>query len=201
MRTIHLNPNDQLAREIASASFPGYKGKKFKVVIHPDDYPFSLRTGWDGGSRDSFVIVRLADYQAVKLDAMPFVGDQFSRNPEAFQLPEGFAIVRHAIFQGEDLGLAIWIIEANAAKLLPKQETLTYDEKLVLACTRGLKSAFRCAESGLSPEVWTSTQAALIERGLLATNKSITVEGRNAIGDITHDRLKYDRERAKEASE
>lgn len=184
--TIHLNGNDKTAKTLATASFPSYKGKKFKVNVVPVGHKFSLTSGWSGGSRDWFVIVRLSDMRAIDVSEM--VGNEFNRNAVAHQLQDGFMLVEHSMFQGTDLGLTFYITEANATKFLPAPVELTEAERKVLKATRSYKSSYggnnnvRRDNSGLSIEVWNATVEILKEKKLLAKNGSITIEGKNAVG-------------------
>ncbi len=186
MNTIYLNGNDETAKAIAKVAFPAYNGKKFKVSVVKNGHTFNLTSGWCEGSRDFYAVVDLANMKGVDVSNQAFVGNDFNRRGTDFQLPEGFAVVEHSIFCGKDVGITIYVTEANAAKLIPAPVELTREEKIVLAATRSLKSTYmgrtRQMESGLSLAVWNATSDALKLKGLLAKNGAITPEGKNAIG-------------------
>jgi hypothetical protein len=59
VETIHVNA-DATITKIVSATFPGYRGRKFKIQVH-EAGGMSLKSCWDGGSRDYFSVLRLED--------------------------------------------------------------------------------------------------------------------------------------------
>jgi len=185
MRAIHLNSNDPAAKAIANAAFPKYNGRKFKVVITSGT--FNLSSDWEGGSGSHYAIIRLADMKAANISQASFVGDGYSRIGSDFTIKEGFAIVEHAHFMGHDSGITIYILEANATKLIPDKLELTPNEITVLKATQSFKSSYggnshyRQTESGLPMAIWTATVEILKGKHLLRANGAITPEGRNAI--------------------
>lgn len=187
MNNIYLNGNDETAKILANAGFPNYKGRKFQVIVVEDNRTFNLTSGWDGGSREYYAIVRLSDMKAVNISDLGFMGNQFSRHGQDFQIPEGFVLIEHSIFCGKDMGLRFYVQKANSAKLIPAPVELTPNEELVLAATRSLKSFYmgssRQMKSGMALSTWNETSAILQSKGLLAKNGAITAAGRNAIGD------------------
>jgi hypothetical protein len=180
--TIHLNHKDEVARRIASAVC--YSGQKIKVKVVPNDHTFELRSGWSGGSRDTHSILQLDGMKCIDISNMPVVGNQFNRDSQGFTLPEGFAVVTRTMYSGTDLGITVSLLQANATALIAAPVELTKNERIVLAATRSLISRARRENANLPDQVWDATSAALISRGLLAKNKSITPEGRNAIGSM-----------------
>lgn len=200
MNTIYLNSNDPIANQITGAAYPSYNGRKFKAVVVKNDHKFNLTSGWDGGSRDYYVLVDLSVMKAVDISAASFVGNCFNKMGSDFVLPEGFVIVEHSFFCGKDMGMTIYVTENNATKLIPAKIELTKTEKLVLAATRGLKSSYagiknyRQHESGLSPQIWADTVDVLKTKGLLAKNAAITTEGKNAIGSLDLWRVQQEKE-------
>lgn len=187
MRTIHLSATDAVAKQIGVVAFPSYCGRKFKAVIVKVGHTFNLTSGWDGGSKDFYAIVRLIDMKAVELSDTKVVGNNFNTIGQDFQLPEGFVLVEQSFFCGKDTGLTIYVTEANATKLIPAPIELSKEEKAVLVATRSFKSSYagiknyRQQESGLSLSVWEAASETLKAKGLLAKNGAITPEGRNAI--------------------
>jgi len=105
-----------------------------------------------------------------------------------FEIPVGVVVVEHSMFCGKDMGLTFYIRAENASKLLPaSNDSLSADQKIVLAATCGLKSFARFdeaqAETGIDRERYDTAIVDLIAGGYLRKNKSITPKGRNAIGD------------------
>jgi len=67
-------------------------------------------------------------------------------------------------------------------------EDLDSDEKVVLYCTRAMKSSYngksRRDYSGLTVDAWEAAKARLIGRGMLNKAGAITPAGRNAAADL-----------------
>jgi hypothetical protein len=111
-----MKTNDKSVKAIAKAAFPGYKGRKFYFAVQ--SAPLDCRSFWDGGSREYFRFVRLAD-GAVSQEVPAQSGfDRKISGLDAVMIPEGFACVSNRIFQGIDCGLTVTVNPANAAKLL-----------------------------------------------------------------------------------
>lgn len=191
MNTYHLNESEA-TYALTRASFPSYNGRKFQLEVR--DTPIREMTSyWDGGSRDYWAIVDLATMQSMDV---PENGSGFTaelENVQSAALPRpGFAVVRHSIFCGKDMGLTFYLHPDNAAKFLPKVEELTRDEKIVLVATRSLKSSYagikdyRFHEANrdtkITRERWDAAKSALIARRLLNSAGAITTEGKNAAG-------------------
>jgi hypothetical protein len=91
------------------------------------------------------------------------------------------------------MGLTFWILDENAAKLIPAPVELSKSERIVLATTRSLKASYmgvpRSMKSGLSPELWNVASELLKKKGLLTKTGAITVDGKNAIGWTTIDQI------------
>jgi hypothetical protein len=81
----------------------------------------------------------------------------------------------------------LYISQSNALLLLPFTSELTESEKKVLACYKGLTSAGRKeAFSRMPARELTCVQTSLLEKGFIAkkgNGVSITLEGKNALGD------------------
>jgi len=177
-------------QEIAHIAFPDYRGKKFKIDMFTG--PMNLISNWDGGSRNSYVIVNMA---TGKTSEIPESGTPQSHpgGAKLDKLPQGFAIVKHTIFSGKDLGITIYVNSENMAKLLPQTEEISWSEKVVLTATRSLKSSyggipnFRFREAnrdtGISEQEWNQAKESLIQKGMLNRAGSITDKGRNSIGN------------------
>ncbi len=95
----------KLLKTIGKSAFPTYKGRKFRHDASGKCYLSDLN--WDGGSRSVYKAVRLEGMQVLDGPTIPAPW----ANPyegKAATVPEGFAIVEHAIFCGKDAGLTIY---------------------------------------------------------------------------------------------
>ena len=177
MATIYCS-NDEYANQIVKAAFPSESGRKIQIA--PFSGPMTLESYWSDGSRDYFVVINLA---TMAHGQIPQNGTAF--DPQTFKvsfLPEGYAIVKHTIFCGKDLGFTIILNPENLNKLaLPPAVELTRDEKIVLLVTKSYKSFCRLEYSKMTKEKFEETKLSLIAKKMLAKNGSITDAGRNAI--------------------
>jgi hypothetical protein len=87
----------KLARQIALACYPEYKGRKIKVVSRETYY---MENMWGGGSRNFAVAYDFATGN--RSAALEVVG------PEV-KIPAGVAVVEHAYFCGKDCGITIYV--------------------------------------------------------------------------------------------
>lgn len=176
---IHLVSN-QAPQHLRSVD--GYSGNKYKAEIR-ESVTINGQAGiWDGGSRETYSVVRIADGKAlepVDRNAAPW---DSSRKDVRVTLEPGIAVVRHSIFCGKDMGLTFYVTAGDAAPMLPAPCDLTDDERKYLEIvgtyiSRARPDEFRRA--GILAQVET-LKAALIARGYLSSNGAITVKGRNA---------------------
>lgn len=117
-----LTSNDPALRAIAKVAFPQWRGRKVTGrvgLVHVGG------TAWSGGSRNTFAAVELATGCVRDLP-------QSTRNPRAMggtepdgyvEVPPGFAVVEHSIFQGKDCGCTVTFgaplaLDANTAPAL-----------------------------------------------------------------------------------
>jgi len=191
MQTIYLDP-----KQVPAQLRGSYNGKKFKAIVC-EQITIPGEAGlWSGGSRDS--------YYAISLDGdgngkMVQASDNFSapwsrdRQDRTHQMRPGMAIVKHTIFQGQDLGLTYYVHPDSAAKLLPAPSAeLSDHEQIVLNATCGYKSSYNGKDryelarpySPTEPyptrDEWNVAKASLISKGLLNKAGAVTVAGRNA---------------------
>lgn len=175
----------------------GYTGKKFEAVVTQSvTIPFSAGN-WSGGSRDTYRLVNIETGESMAAsDDMSAPWDR-QRKDRTVELRPGFAVIRHTIFCGKDLGLTFFVHPDNAAKLLPAPMELTMLEKAILIATRQFKSSYMGRDrydmmrddcrypAGPFPTraEWDSAKADLITKGMLNKAGAITVKGRNAIGN------------------
>ena len=194
MNTIYLDAN-----MVPATLRRGYDGKKFKAHVC-ETMTIPMTAGlWDGGSRDKYSVIRLADgaeIEPINHNAAPWNRE---RRDVTVQLEPGIAVVEHSMFCGKDMGLTFYVHPSNAAQLLPRPSgELTPHEKLVLIATRSLKSSYagrdrydnaqgeyHCekALAGApypSRAQWDEAKQSLIGKGLLNKAGAITTAGRNA---------------------
>ena len=106
------------AKPIVQATFPAYRGRKFKIV-------FTTRltfydTNWSGGTVNKFAFVR-ADGAVAKLFApAPWVNPIEGRTED---IPEDVLVVKHSYFCGEDAGITIYAHPCHLPKWLPAPVT------------------------------------------------------------------------------
>jgi hypothetical protein len=186
---IHLSRSDEGVRQILSASFPSYKGKRIEVSV----YPRVRFTGtqWDAGSRTQYRIVRLADMRSLAIAEAPFLR-QSELHDVDHEIPDGFVVV--ALHEGRYEYVEIITPSANVVPALETTVDLSEAERTVLAATRELKSSYggisnyRFHEAnqrtGIQLDVWNDAKTSLISRGLLNKAGAITANGRNAVGDF-----------------
>ena len=184
MREIHLT-RDQVPSSLRGS----YPGNKFKAVVG-DTVTIPAGAGlWEGGSRDAYQAVRLADGAAVTLpgqDAAPW-----DRSPHSVkvELPPGFAIVRHSTFCGQDSGLTFYVRGDDVAPLLPKANgaELSREAAIVLHCLSGIVSSYRrdaAARHGVNAKAYEAALAELIAAGLANSRGAITVDGKNRVAAL-----------------
>jgi hypothetical protein len=109
----------QQVEPLVRATFPDYRGRKLRVEARTS---VSLQDlNWSGGSR--------TQYRACTLDGQPTGNsnkyhamapwDSRQVEGQSLPVPSGFAVVRHTIFCGKDLGLTVTINPADMPRLLP----------------------------------------------------------------------------------
>jgi hypothetical protein len=200
-RVIHLPP------EMVPQSLRGaYSGKTFKAKVCEQMTIPSDAGIWDGGSRETYSMVRLADgvqLPAVDHNSAPW--DRSRRDIEV-KLQPGLAVVCHSMFCGKDMGLTFYVHPENASKLIPQSVELTDVERAVLTATRNYKSSYggkdryqmalengrydRLVRQNVTGEgskpfptraEWETAKQTLIGKGLLNKAGAITPAGRNSI--------------------
>lgn len=98
-----------------------YTGRKFKAevcetMIIPADAGL-----WDGGSKDSYTGIDLETGKQAVFPGETLVPWDEHRSDKVVIMHPGFAVVRHTIFCGKDLGLTYYIHPENAGKFLPAE--------------------------------------------------------------------------------
>lgn len=194
MQTTYLDPN-----EVPTQLRGAYTGKQFRAVVTDSVTIPSYAGLWDGGSRDTYRVVRMADGAELPAsDNMSAPWDN-SRRDRKVDLCRGICVIKHTIFSGKDMGLTIYATSHDVAPMLPAPVELTDNERIVLIATRSYKSSYngrdrydmarddvcgfnRDAEF-MSRATWDETKQALIDRGYLNKRGAITTSGRNAVGN------------------
>lgn len=144
---------------------------------------------WSGGSRETFSAIDLASGRTIPLPGQASSPWDPARQAREIEIKPGFAIVKHAIFSGNDMGLTFYVNPADIAALLPKptESNLSDRELKVLAIIRGIKSSYRAEEyrrKGYSETEIENMKARFLELGLIDKRGAITTAGRNASSHV-----------------
>ena len=132
MQTIQLKTAPEVRRVIAAA-FPSYR--KQAAFLSVFNGGVSINSYWDGGSRDEFAIVELANMNRKSLPtrthpyfdiAVKGLTNQENQdvsvdhvgNVTLKHLPEGFALVSAGTFCGKPATAHVYLNQENMAKLL-----------------------------------------------------------------------------------
>jgi len=191
LNTIYLEP------AMVPAHLRGaYRGTKFQAEVCESMSIPSDAGLWSGGSREVYSAIDFATGQQMAIPGQHLSPWNAARTEHKVELKPGFAIVRHSMFCGKDMGLTFYVHPENATKLLPAPVELTPHEKTVLEATCGLKSSYngkdryemsldnsRWERKGtpfMSRAEWDAAKASLIGRGMLNKAGAVTVAGRNA---------------------
>ena len=191
MNTIYLEP-----AQVPAHLRAGYAGKMFKAHVCETVTIYSDAGLWDGGSRETYRTVRLAD--GAEMPASDNISAPWDgrRRDRTIPLQPGLAVVRHDISRGRDLGLTFFVHPADAVAMLPAPCTLTEHQLIVLRATRTYKPSYGGQDrytmareatrygAGFAtfptrPQ-WEVAKAELITAGLLNKAGAITTTGRNA---------------------
>ena len=111
-QTMKLNKSQ--VRDILNATFPEYRGRKFKVEF-AEIITFH-NTNWGGGTKNTYVAVS-SDGRAKRLGVQaPWINPVEGKTME---LPFEVLVVMYTIFCGKDLGITIYAHPAHLPKWLP----------------------------------------------------------------------------------
>lgn len=176
---MHLEPN-QVPAHLKS----GYNGKRFQAEPAESVTIPSYAGLWDGGSRTTYSAIELATGRAVPVSDNVSAPWDKTRQDKTVPLRAGFAIVKHSIFCGNDMGLTFFVHPSDIVKLIPDQakDDLCAVEVKVLAVIRGLKSSYRADQfrrMGLSDGEVEAIKGKLTRLGYINKAGAITVAGRN----------------------
>jgi hypothetical protein len=159
-----------------------------------------LTSYWSGGSRDYYNVINMDNLKSVEI---PQGGSGHGDVPyRVSTLPHNIAVVKRTYFQGKDLGIKIFVNPENLSKMLPKQEDISWAEKVVLSATRSYKSSYggvkdyrfqqALRDTGITKQEWEEAKQSLIQKKMLNKAGAITNGGRNAIGNTDLYQLKKD---------
>jgi len=186
MSTHWIEKPDGTIRKIIIATFPGYRGKKFKLST---SIPSRLDSYWDGGSKDYFSFYELSTGKVLDVGSNHPLFES-GKPCKLESLPPGIVIVKHCFFCGKDMGITIYANTGDLTPMLPPKVDLTPHEKIVLEYTRSYKSSYGGVKNyrwhqahdhhGILLNEWENAKAILIERKLLNKRGAITPSGRNA---------------------
>ncbi len=100
-------------RPILDATYPDYRGRKFKVEF--TDKVWLHDTNWGGGSRNYYAFVT-ADGERRYLPSPPPWDNPYEGR--GVELPANVLVVEHCYFCGKDLGITIYAHPSYAPKWL-----------------------------------------------------------------------------------
>ncbi len=185
-KTVYLNPND------VPAQLRRGKGQKYSATI-TDSVDIPIDAGlWDGGSRSTYFLTNIATGEQVP--AAPHNAFHDGRAHRTIKLEPGYCVTQYSMFRGKDMGAKFYMRPDDVAPMLPKSVDLSRAEKFVLYGTSRFKSSYNgqdrydmtasdCRwEKGvdmITRDEWIDAKQALIDKGLLRKNGSITPDGRN----------------------
>jgi len=111
-----IKANKSQVRAILDATFPEYRGRKFKVEF-TETVTFS-DTNWGGGTKNTYVAVA-TDGRTARLNvpAPWFNAVEGARMTMSLNV----LIVKHTIFCGKDLGITIYAHPAHMPKWIPEE--------------------------------------------------------------------------------
>lgn len=98
-------------KTLAKTAFPSWSGRKFYFEI--SDRPETLNSYWDGGSKDTYVLVDIK----TKRVSIPGTNGPYQKEYPKFQPLPGLALVRHTIFCGKDVGCTVHLHPEDKEKV------------------------------------------------------------------------------------
>lgn len=102
---------------LVAATFPEYKGRKFAVEAAATVTLHDLN--WSGGSRNQYRTCTVAGQKIGGADKWNAVAPWANiAEGKTLDIPQGAAVVKHAMFCGSDCGLTIYVHPADMPKWL-----------------------------------------------------------------------------------
>jgi hypothetical protein len=100
--------SEPLVKQIITATFPDYKGRKIQVST---DFPRDLISYWSGGSVKRFVFYQPDAGKIFEVDTLeaPWIQHKSGRGFNEDALPESVVLVEHRFFCGHDMGITIYV--------------------------------------------------------------------------------------------
>ncbi len=185
--TIYMDRPDEYVDRIIKAAYPDYAGRKISIEVVARDTMFTLRSYWDGGCRDYWTFVSLADMRIMQVSQN---GSVFDKQAHQSSIPPGVALIQRA-YSGSRQRVVIHIGSEDAALCLPAPAQISHNQAIVLSATRSFKpcyagqSNYRFSQAhrqtGISREQWDGAKGECQEQGWLNKAGAITATGRNAI--------------------
>ena len=148
----------------------GYSGKSFKAEVCEKVYIPSYAGNWDSGSRDTYSAIELATGKSMAASNNYSAPWDKDRKDQHIALRSGFAVIRHSIFCGRDMGLTFYVHPEDI-------------ERKVLKIIKSYKSAYRVDEArrqGVSEAQYREAMVTLQAQDLLDKRGAITTKGKNA---------------------
>lgn len=199
MREVYLMPN-----QVPNHLRGDYKGKKFMAKITST---FTIPAGaglWDNGSRDLYYGIRISDGASVPFEGQDLSPWNSERVNKEIVIKPGFAIVRHSMISGVDMGLTFYMNPEDVAPLIPDMTVseLNHHQQLVLDYTASRKASYAgrtryqmmfseltapWKEVKIKPptiQEWENAKNELIKLGLLNGKGAITPSGRNLANQV-----------------
>lgn len=193
--TYHLDPN-----QVPEVLKSGYNGRNFQVEAATEITINNHAGYWDGGSRDTFYVVRLRDGQRASLNDKTLLHPGKVQAGEiTYPIPPGIVVVEHSIFCGKDMGLRFYVHPNDIAPMLPVPVKLSENEEFVLKATQRLKASYAGKSRRqnaiehpddvhwkfrgliMTEDDWDAVKAILIIQKMLNKAGAITTKGKNAI--------------------
>lgn len=191
MNILHIDLNDDnFIKKVCKSAYPSYNGRKFKVVF--ETKTMRCNSDWFEGSRTLYKMVRLSDCAVLDVGHSTWNKKPENYDPDNTIIPEGFVIVAHSIYRGNDMGITIY--SPDVPKVLPQGESLTNDELNVLYATRAYKSSYAGVSDyrgkelrravGMPQSKVDEIRNTLVEKGYMMKNKALSTKGKNAVGNM-----------------
>jgi hypothetical protein len=185
------------ANQVPAALRGGYTGTKFKAIVTESIIVPSDLGLWSGGSCERMYFVELATGKTVPCvnhAAAPWDAERLV-NHGKLQLAPGYAVVKHTMFCGKDMGLTLYTHPDNAPGVLPApmDSELSDAAKVVLWTAKCYKAAYRreyANLNGVNARAFETAIAELCAAGMVNKAGAITVKGRNAAAALDNGKFR-----------
>lgn len=186
---MHITGKEPLVKEIVKVAYPEYKGRKFSLKVSET---INIYSQWSGGSKDTFVFVRLIDGAIQGPIPAPSFSPYHDDPRQIIKLDGvlGLICVEHSYFCGKDMGITLHVhpqtLAQDSLTAGGMEPDLSDDEKKCLRATWSCVSSYggdknyRQSQSRLSLARWEAVKSDLIEKGYLNKRGALTIKGKNA---------------------